>query len=171
MQQRLLALRAANKTAGAAGDRFTLLAIYTRPAHRAARRHLEHFCVAWPAFRNDRNDLGNHVAGTPHDDGVADSNVLAANLVFVMQRGVGNRDAADEHRSQARHRRQRAGAADLDIDTDQLRNRFLRRKLVSDRKARRARYVAEQLLIGARIDSVNNAVDFVRQRGAALAYC
>ena len=44
-------------------------------------------------------------------------------------------------------------------------------ELVRNRKARRARYVAEQLLIGARINSVDNAVDFVRQRGAALAHC
>ena len=42
---------------------------------------------------------------------------------------------------------------------------------MSDGKARGARYVAEQLLIGARIDPVNNAVDFVRQRGAALTHC
>ena len=169
VQQRLLALCAAHESAGAACHRLALLAIHMRRAHRAAHRHLEYLRVTRTAVGNDRDHLGNHVAGTPDDDGVANANVLAANLVLVMQRRVGHCHSADEHRSEPCHRRQRPGAADLDIDAEHLRDCFLRRKLVSNREARRARHVSELLLIGTRIDPVDNAVDFVRQRGAPLA--
>ena len=41
---------------------------------------------------------------------------FASHLVLVVQRRVGHRDAADEHRLEPRDRRQRAGAADLHFD-------------------------------------------------------
>ena len=41
---------------------------------------------------------------------------LRRDLVLVVQRGVDDRDAADEHRLEPRHRRERAGAPDLDLD-------------------------------------------------------
>jgi hypothetical protein len=54
----------------------------------------------------DADDLGNHVAGAAHDHRVADTNVLAARLVLVVQRRVGHRHAADEHRLELGHRRE-----------------------------------------------------------------
>ena len=48
--------------------------------------------------------LGDHVAGTAHDHGVADAHVLARDLVEVVQRGIGDGDAADEHRREPRDR-------------------------------------------------------------------
>ena len=41
---------------------------------------------------------------------------LRRDLVLVVQRGVADRGAADEHRLQLGHRRQLAGAPDLDVD-------------------------------------------------------
>ena len=56
-------------------------------------------------------------------------------------------DAADEHRLELRHRRQRAGAADLELDAFDVVVLFLRRELVRDRPARRARDEAELALL------------------------
>ena len=59
-------------------------------------------------------------------DGVADAHVLAPDLVLVVQRRVGHRDAADEHRLEPRDRRDRAGAADLHADVEELASSFPR---------------------------------------------
>ena len=72
--------------------------------HRLLRAAIEH----------DRDDLRDHITGALHDDGVADADVLALDLVLVVQRGALHDDAADRDRLEHRHRRQRALAADLD---------------------------------------------------------
>ena len=96
------------------------------------------------------HDLGNHVARAAHDHRVADAHVLALDLIHVVQRGVADGGAADQHRLQARHRRQRAGAADLEFDVAQHRERLVGRELVGDRPARRALDMAEAFLLVAR---------------------
>ena len=115
---------------------------------------------------HDADDLGDHVAGAAHDHRVADAHVLAAHLVHVVQRGVADRRAADEHRLQLGHRRELAGAADLDVDAEQLRHLLLRRVLVRHRPARLARHEAEPLLQRELVDLVDHAVDVERQRVA-----
>ena len=112
MQDRLLALGAAEQAAGAAVVGLALLAHGLGAAHRAAARHGEQLRARARACPGTtRHHLGDHVAGAPHDHGVAHPHVLAPGLVLVVQRGVGHGDAADEHRRQPRHRRQLAGAA------------------------------------------------------------
>ena len=69
-----------------------------------------------PLVEHDADDLRDDVAGALHDHRVADADVLARDLVLVVQRGVGDDDAADRDRLQLGDRRQRAGAADLDLD-------------------------------------------------------
>ena len=64
--------------------------------------------------RHHRDHLRDHVAGALDDDGVAVADVLARDLVLVVQGGAADDDAADGDRLQLGHRRQRAGAADLD---------------------------------------------------------
>ena len=69
------------------------------------------------ALGEDRaDDLGDHVAGAADDHGVALADVLAAHLVLVVQRGVRDGDAADEHRLEHRERRHLAGAARVNVD-------------------------------------------------------
>jgi hypothetical protein len=113
------------------------------------------------ASRHDAHDLGDHVAGAAHDHGVADAHVLAAHLVLVVQRRVRDRDAADEHRRETRDRRDRAGAADLHLDVEDLGRHFLGRELVRDGEARRARDEAERLLLRQCVDLVDDPVDLV----------
>ena len=64
------------------------------------------------------HDLRDHVAGALHDDRVAHAHVLALDLVAVVERRVRDRDAAHAHGLELRHRRERAGAADLHLDRE-----------------------------------------------------
>ena len=56
------------------------------------------------------------LAGALDHHAVADADVLAGDLVLVVERGAGDDDAADGDRRQRRHRRQRAGAPDFNRD-------------------------------------------------------
>ena len=98
---------------------------------------------------------------------VADANALPAHLEQVVQGRVRDRRAADEDRLELGHRRQLAGAADLDLDRVERRRPLLRRILLRHRPARLARLEAELVLQGAVVDLVDDAVDLVRQ-GVAL---
>ncbi len=169
MQQRLLALRGADQSAGAARDRLAFESQHRRPAFGALRRHDERLRILRPALGQHTNDFGDHVAGAAHDDGIADVHVLATHLVLVVQRGVDDGDAADEHRLQPRHRRDRAGAADLHVDADDFGRHLLGGELVREREARCARDVAELALRGEVVDLVDDAVDVVRQLRAPRA--
>lgn len=85
--------------------------------------------------------------------------VTAIDLVLVVQGRVGHRHAADENRLQAGDRRQRAGAADEDLDVEKRRLGLLGRVLVRHRPARLARDEAEALLQRQVIDLIDDAVD------------
>ncbi len=75
--------------------------------------------ISGPLFRDDAHDLRDHVAGALDHHRIADANVLARDLVLIVQGGVLHHHAAHRHRLQPRHRRQLAGAADLDLDAFQ----------------------------------------------------
>ncbi len=151
------------RPAGAA--RHGLVGAGARPPtrNRAARRHREPARAGRALLWKHAHHLGDHVAGAPHDHRVADPDVLAPQLVLVVQRRVGHGDAAHEHRLEPRHRRQRAGAPDLDLDAEHLRRRLLGRELVRDREARRARHEAQPLLRSELVDLVDHAVDLEGQ--------
>ena len=83
-----------------------------------------------------------------------------------MQRGVGDDDAADGDGPQLGHRRQRAGAPDLDFDSLDDRRRALGGEFVRDRPARAARDEAQPLLQREVVDLVDDAVDVVAEVGA-----
>ena len=121
-------------------------------------------------LRHHAHDLGNHVARAAHDHGVADPHVLARELVHVVQRRVADRDAADEHRLQARDRRQRAGAADLELARPAtVVVSSCAGNLCATRPARRARDEAEVALPVEAVHLVDDAVDLVAERVAPRA--
>src|ERR1700688_4831739 len=128
---------------------------------------------------HDVDDLRNHVTGALDDHGVADPYIAAfaqllavaadaLDVVLVVQRHVLHDDAADADRLQLADRRERAGAADLDLDVAQHRHGALGRELVRDRPARRARHEAEALLPVEAVDLVDDTVDVVIEFGALL---
>ena len=115
---------------------------------------------------DDADHLGDDVAGALHHDGIADADVLAGDLVLVVERGVRDHHAADRDGLEFRDRRQRAGAADLDLDGLQDGHGLLSGELVGDGPARRARHEPEPDLIGQRVHLVDDAVDVVAEAGA-----
>src|ERR1700761_3524322 len=135
------------------------------------------------AFRalveDDIDDLWDHVAGALDHDGVADPDVAALaqhlalvadalDVVLIVQRDVLHDDAADADRLELADRRERAGAADLDLDVAQHGHGALGGKFVRDRPAGRARDEAEPLLPVDAIDLVDDAVDVIVELGALL---
>ena len=130
---------------------------------------LESFRALRPLVLNHAENLRDDVAGALHDHRVADADVLAGDLVLVMQRRVLHHHAADRDRIELGDRRERAGAADLDVDVAQDRGRLLGGEFMGDGEARRARHEAEPLLEVEPVELIDDAVDIVVEaRPAAL---
>ena len=87
-------------------------------------------------------------------------------LVLVVQGRVADRRAADEHRLELGHRRQLAGAADLDVDAAQRVICSCAGYLCATAQRGSRDYEAEPLLQRAVVDLVDHAVDVERQRVA-----
>ena len=92
---------------------------------------------------------------------VADPNVVARDVLRVVQRGALDRYAADRHGFEYGVGIECAGAADRDRDVEQLCARFARLEFVGDRPARFARDSAELLLQREVIDLDHDTVDLV----------
>ena len=172
MLQALFCLCGADEPAGAAAHDVGASRSLVDLAHRSAAagwadlRELVRLGALGPLVEVDAHHLRDHVAGAAHDHGVADADVLARDLVLVVQRRVRHHHAADRHRLEFGGRRERAGAADLDLDAQQARHRLLRLELVGDGPARRARHESQPLLPIEPVDLVDDAVDVVAERGA-----
>ena len=94
--------------------------------------------LALAALDQRRDHLRDHVAGARDHDLVALADVLARQVLLVVQGGGRDRDAADVDRLEHRERQQPPGAADVPDDLVQLRRRGDRRELPGDRPARLA---------------------------------
>ena len=126
-------------------------------------------CVQGARTGHHAGNLGDHVARAPHDHRIAHAHVQARDLVGVVQGGVGHHHAGDADRRQPRDRRDRAGAPDLHLDRHDRGGLLLRRELVRQRPARRARNIAKLLLLVEPVELVDDTVDVVGQRIAARA--
>ncbi len=114
------------------------------------------------------DDGGDDLAGLLDDDEVTHPDVLALDLLEVVQRGVAHGAAAEEDRLQPRDGRERAGAADLDVDGEQPGLRLLGLVFVGDGPARGLARGAEVALLGERVHLDDRAVGFVGQLLALL---
>ena len=136
----------------------------SRAALGAVGGHLE-LALGAVAGRDDRPEhLRDDVTGLADDDGVADQHALALDLRGVVQRGQLHRGAGDLHRLHVGEGRDPAGAADVDLDVEELRRRLLRRVLERDRPARGARGRAQPPLQRVLVDLHDDAVDLVLDR-------
>src|SRR6202022_1834060 len=122
---------------GATPRHLARLAHREAAADRAVVGELVRLRVLWAAVEHDPDDLRDHVAGALDHDGVADADILARDLVLVVQGGTLHDDSPDGDRFEHRHRGQRALAAYLDPDVAQHGLRLLRGKFLGDRPARR----------------------------------
>ena len=130
-----------------------------RAAGGALGRHDEDPLVAVPLLGQRRHDLGDHVAGPLHDDAVADAQVLAGDVLLVVEGRELDRRPADRDRLQLREGHQRPGAADVDLDVVEGRGDGGRGELVGDRPARRPAHVPEALLDRDLVDLDHRPVD------------
>src|SRR5439155_7440551 len=132
-----------------------------RPAHRAAVRHLEDSLCAGP-LAHDRGDyLRNDLTRPLDEHRVADTDVLAVDVLFVVQGRKLHDDPTDLHRLEDRERVQAAGAANVNADLLQRRRRLGWRELVRDGPARLTPDVAELLVQRAVLDLDDDAVDLI----------
>ena len=165
-------LRRADQAAGTAPDHILLAGGWIDLTHRVAAAgwtdggKAESFCALRALRFNHAENLRNDVAGALDDDGIADAHVFPGDLILVVQRGVLHHHAADGHRLELGDRRQRAGAADLDLDVAQDGGRLLGGEFVGDGIARRARDEAEALLKIEPVELIDDAVDVVVEAGA-----
>ncbi len=165
VQHRLLQPRRAVGVDAAAG-RLAVLAHDVAAADRALLRHAER--PAARALLDDADHFRDHVAAALDEHRVADLDAEPLDLVFVVQRGAGDRNAADVNRLQMRHRRERSGAAHLDLDPFDHGGLLARRELEGDGPARRLGGPAELALLRDGIHLGHHAVDLVGQLVAAL---
>src|SRR5579862_2173357 len=146
-----------------------LVAHDRRAADRARHRHLVLPLGTRAPLDERPDDLRDDVAGLLEDDGVADPDVLAPDLVEVVERRPGDGRAGDLHRAEMRDGGQRPGPSDVRNDVLEMRLDLLRRELVGDRPAWRPGHDPEPLLVVEAIDLDDDAVGLVRQVVAGLA--
>ena len=119
-----------------------------------------------PARRHDVHHVWDHVAGALDQHRVADPNVLAPDLVLVVEA-----DVADDHTGQLdgielSARREDPGLADLHADRPDDGGRLARGEFERDRPARVVSRLAEPPLELERVDFHDRAVRLVRERVA-----
>src|SRR5262245_43238170 len=130
-------------------------------ANRAMLRHAEWLPVL--ALLDHAYDPGNHIAAAFNKHFVADLDAEPRDFIFVVSRRPRDRDSSDLYWLQMRHRRQRAGPADLYADILDDGGRLPRRVFVGYCPPRRFRRPPELPLSGDRIHLHHHAVDLVRQ--------
>jgi hypothetical protein len=174
MAQSFDLLRRTNKTTGAAAHRLALLAHRMAAAGRARLWKFIGLRVLRPLVEHNVQHLRDHVAGALDHHRIPDADIDTAadriavvsdalDIVLVMQCGVLHHHAADRNRLQLGHRRERTGAADLDVDAVHDGGRFLGRKFVRNRPARRPRHESEPLLPVEPVELVDDPVDVVAE--------
>ena len=165
MAQPLQRLGRADQTAGAAAHRFALLPHRVAAALRADGGRNEGLAPGRPPLFDYPDHLRDHVAGALDDDRIAGADVLAGDLILVVERRAGDGDATDMHRLELGDRSQRAGASDRDRDAVQNRLGLLGRELVSDGPAGRPAGGAQTLLPVEAVDLEHDTVDLEVERG------
>ena len=115
---------------------------------------------------HDLHDIGNHVAGALDEHGVAHADVLAPDLVLVVQAHVADDDAGQRHGGELGHGRQGAGLADIDLDGLHDGGGLARGELVGDGPARMVRGGAQAPLGVEGIHLHHHTVGLVAERVA-----
>ena len=139
-------------------------------AHRANSQWRESACPSRALFQYHLHDLRYHVAGALQHHGIADTDILAGDFVFIVQCSARHENAADIHGCQHCHRRQCAGTANLDANIFQRGGGLFGREFPCRRTSAGSPPGKPQaLLIIEIVDLINHAVDVVCQAGTLLA--
>ena len=154
---------------GAEGIGGVLLALDGGGAGGAGRGHGENALGAVAQAEHGRHHLRDHVARALHDHGVADADVLAVDVLLVVERGHAHARAAHHHRGQHGEGVERARAAHVHGDVEQLRGALLGRELVGRGPARLAPHHAHLRPRPGVVDLHHHAVDVVVEPRPPLA--
>ncbi len=130
-------------------------------AGRAALRPLDGLFAAVARLDNGADDVGDDVARPLDQDAVANANVLAGDLVEVVERGGAHGRSPDFHRLQHGVGGQYTGATDIDLQAEQFRRLLAGRELHGHCAARV--FAGETQAVGqvAVIDLHHHAVNLV----------
>ena len=136
-----------------------------RTAARAMRGHLpegpRRMGKVLFARKSRPHDLRDHVTGLVNHDRIADTHVLASDLVDVVQSRTGNRGTRNRHRVELRNRSEHACAPHLHANLAQDGGFFFRRELEGNGPARGARREPKGILRRKGINLHDDAVDVV----------
>ena len=165
----LFALRATDQAATTARHSLTRCGLYRRITHRAVTGKFNRPRILGATALYHRNYLGNHITGTPDDNGVPDFHSKALDFIAVVQGCVGHSHAANKYRLQTRHRSNRAGTANLKFHIQQPGHFFLGREFIRGGPARCARNETQTPLQRNTIDLEHDAIDIVGQLRTLLA--
>ena len=163
MEEPLLELGRA-RGVGAAPHRLALDAQGDAAAGRAVGGHLERLGLGVGSLGgHDLDQVGDDVAGSLDQHGVAHAHVLPAHLVLVVQAHVGHRDAGQLDRLELRGGGERARLAHVDRDRDHAGGGLARRELVGDGPARVVGGGPEAALLLEVVDLDHDAVGVVAE--------
>ena len=168
MFQTLHRLRRTNKTRRATTHSISLallinLAHSHRPASRAMMGEVIGLGLRRTLVFHHAHDLRDHIARTLHHNRVANADILARDLIFIVQRRIGDDDATHRDGLEFSHRRQGTRATDLDFNIAQDGDGLFRREFMGLRPARRARHETKTRLRAQIIHLVNNTVDIITE--------
>ena len=133
-------------------------------AERAVRRHLPHD-GAGPVLSGRTDDLRDHVPRPLHDDEVTFADVLAVDVLLIVQRRAGHGHPADRHRLELGPRVERTCPAHSDMDPVERRDRSRRRPLERPRPPWPLVKGAQPTLLIEGVDLDHDAVDLVVELG------
>ena len=134
---------------------------------RAIRRHAE-LVRAGSVLSSGTDDLRDDISGALHDHEIALTDPLAVDVLLVVQRRAGDRDAADLDGLEHCPRVEGTRAADADRNLQQPGSRRHGRPLVGARPAWALVERAKPLLLFERVDLDHDAVDLVVELLAPL---
>ena len=147
---------------------FFLVAPQRASAHRTRRGHRPRLRVIRTQAEHRRDHPRDDVARFLDDDRVARADILARDVLGVVQRGHRDRGARKEDRLEDRIRRDRAGASDVDVDSLNLRMRLLCRELERRRPPWKLRGRPEPLAQCEVVDFHDDPVRLEVERSAFL---
>ena len=122
-----------------------------------------------PRFGKHPHHLRDHIASPLDHHPVANTDILAADFILVMKRRVGDNNTADGDGFKPRHRCQRAGTPDLDVDGVQQGFGLFGGEFMRQRPARRTRHLAKPGLVIMPVDLVDDPVNVIAKIGPCRA--
>ncbi len=123
--------------------------------------HLELLLLPGAPLGDGFHHLWDHLAGPADDDPIPDADVLAPDLVLVVEGGPGDGGSGDLHRLEDGYRGQSPGPSHLDHDVQDAGGGLLGGEFVGDGPPRRPGNLAEDFPLGKIVDLHHHPVRLI----------